>query len=194
MRCPYCYNPEIVLGKGQYPVSKVLDFLKQRQGMLDGVVFSGGECTLQPNLLFELAKQARQLGYQIKVDTNGTGTDVLRELADKQLLDYVALDFKSLPTKSRTITGRKDAFDHFKDSFLFLQKAQIPFEVRTTVHSHLISASYLQQMGQQLQEMGYQNTWFLQSYVAHSATIGDLGPSEVIDTSLIPKNMSIVNR
>ena len=93
MRCLYCYNPEIVLGKGTATFSEAISFLKSRQGLLDAVVFSGGECLIHKNILDQI-KTVKELGFLIKIDTNGSNPNVLKQLIKSNLIDYVALDFK----------------------------------------------------------------------------------------------------
>src|SRR5690606_32859804 len=100
MRCLYCYNPDIVLGKGKLSVDDARNFLKSRQSLLQGVVFSGGECTLHPDLV-PLARIAKTMGYQVKIDTNGTKPEVLEKLLNEKLVDYIAMDFKGLGEKHR---------------------------------------------------------------------------------------------
>ena len=103
MRCLYCYNPEIVLGKGTISFEKTLTFLNSRKYLLDAVVFSGGECLLHKNIL-ELITEVKKMGFLVKIDTNGSKPAVLRELLKKRLIDYVALDFKALPAHFKKIT------------------------------------------------------------------------------------------
>src|SRR5690606_7754538 len=103
MRCVYCYNPDIVLGKGKLSFAEVTRFLKSRQSLLQAEVFSGGACTLHP-AIFSLAKIAKEMGYRIKIDTNGTKPHVLKKLLTDRLIDYVALDFKGICKKHENIT------------------------------------------------------------------------------------------
>src|SRR5690606_23848771 len=125
MRCVYCYNPDIVLGKGKLSLQEVTRFLESRQALLQAVVFSGGECTLHP-AIFSLAKAAKDMGYLVKVDTNGTKPNVLKKLLAEQLIDYVALDFKGIGKKHQNITQSR-TFSTFATSLALLQSADIPF-------------------------------------------------------------------
>ena len=86
MRCLYCYNPEIVLGKGSISFEKALGFLRSRKILLDGVVFSGGECLLHKNII-ELIAEVKKMGFLVKIDTNGSQPKVLKSLIEKQLID-----------------------------------------------------------------------------------------------------------
>ncbi len=99
-RCPFCHNSELVLGTSPevednfYSEDEVLGFLKKRAGMLDGVCISGGEPTLHRDLP-ALITRIKELGYEVKLDTNGTNPDMLRRLLDDHLLDYIAMDIKA---------------------------------------------------------------------------------------------------
>ena len=103
MRCLYCYNPEIVLGKGKLTFQHALDFLHTRKNLLDAVVFSGGECLLHKNCL-EFIATVKKMGFLVKIDTNGSKPKVLHTLLHQQTIDYIALDFKSLPNTFEKIT------------------------------------------------------------------------------------------
>lgn len=172
MRCQYCYNPEIVLGKGNFGYDRALNFLQQRRGLLDGVVLSGGECTLHKG--FEaFAEQVKLMGYRLKIDTNGSRPKVLKRLIDQNLVDYVALDFKAMPRHFKNITN-SNLFNEFKQSLELLLNVGIGFEVRTTVHSSLIDRDHLEQMGQYLKDAGYRGNFYVQHFVNGSQTLRPL--------------------
>ena len=97
MRCPFCHNSLLVLSPNEVesiPTEEVLAFLKKRQGILDGVCVTGGEPLLQADLADFLGK-IKSLGFSVKLDTNGTNPQKLRELIDARLVDYVAMDIKN---------------------------------------------------------------------------------------------------
>ena len=123
MRCLYCYNPEIVLGKGTTTFSEAISFLKSRQGLLDAVVFSGGECLIHKNILDQI-KTIKELGFLIKIDTNGSNPNVLKQLIKSNLIDYVALDFKATRSNFQQIT-KSDLFPQFEKSFESLQEIKV---------------------------------------------------------------------
>ncbi|WP_051113369.1 anaerobic ribonucleoside-triphosphate reductase activating protein [Lunatimonas lonarensis] len=175
MRCGYCYNPEIVDGKGKISYGDVLHFLEKRKNLLDAVVFSGGECTLHQNVLW-LAHQIKELGMKVKIDTNGSRPHVLENLIAEKLVDYVALDFKALPGAYQKITASQ-LYGEFVESLDILVSNNIPFEVRTTLHSRLISQSDLVEMAKFLQEKGYQGKYYLQHYVGDTGSISFLPES-----------------
>ena len=90
MKCDYCYNPEIVFGKGSFYFSEIISLLKSRRNLLDAVVLSGGECLIHKDII-PFIKLVKSLGFLIKVDTNGSQPKVLEKLIEEQLIDYVAL-------------------------------------------------------------------------------------------------------
>jgi len=175
MRCLYCYNPEIVLGKGSISFGKTLSFLQSRINLLDGVVFSGGECLLHKNIL-ELITEVKKMGFKVKIDTNGSRPDILEKLIQNQLIDYVALDFKALPSEFEKIT-QSALFESFEKSFQILLQNQIAFEVRTTVHSDLLSKKDIWEMINYLEKHDYTGNYYIQHFVNEVTTIENLGYS-----------------
>lgn len=182
MRCQYCYNPDIVFGKGKIGIDQAQAFLKSRKSLLQAVVFSGGECTMHPDMM-PLVKIAKSLGYLIKVDTNGARPKLIKNLIDNDLLDYVALDFKGLGQRFHeiTVTG---SFEAFEETLDILLNANIQFEVRTTAHSQLLSAADLQEMLKFLEERGYRNNYYLQKALNNVKMIAELGDSNYGDEEL----------
>ena len=189
MRCLYCYNPEIVLGKGTISFEKVLAFLQTRKNLLDAVVFSGGECLLHKNIQ-ELIVTVKKMGFLVKIDTNGSKPKILQELIDQHLIDYVALDFKALPTHFEKIT-ESELFQPFEKSLHLLLESQVPFEVRTTVHSDLINENDARLMIDYLETKQYIGDYYFQYFMNGVETIGKLGYSsrvlerETLSTSKI---------
>ncbi len=172
MRCLYCYNPEIVLGKGKISMEKAEEFLNSRKGLLQAVVFSGGECTIHPDMK-ELVRFAKKLGYLIKIDTNGARPKVIKKLIDESLVDYVALDFKGIGQKFNEITVN-GSFKAFEETFLLLKNSNIDFEVRTTIHSTLLSKMDINSMICYLESMGYNRNYYLQLALNNVAMLSDL--------------------
>ena len=176
MRCPYCYNPHIVHGEGTVPIEDCFYFLKKRQGLLDGVVLSGGECTNYPKLI-EFCERVKALGYLIKIDTNGSRPDQLAKLFERNLVDYVAIDFKATESKYSKITNLNNGYALFCESLKLLQASGIKYEVRTTLHEDLLNADDLTEMGNDLEKLGYQGTFFIQRFL-ETENLGDLKASE----------------
>ncbi len=176
MRCVYCYNPDIVLGKGRLSIGEATAFLRSRRGLLQGVVLSGGECTLHP-AIFPLLEAAKEYGFDVKIDTNGSRPSVLEALLARQLVDYVALDFKALEHRFHTVT-QSGLFSAFAESLSLLNRSDVSFEVRTTVHSDLIGLADLQEMVKFLQHADYRGKYYIQHYVNGVPVLGRLGRSE----------------
>jgi pyruvate formate lyase activating enzyme len=175
MRCPYCYNPHIVLGEGSIDTDELLSFLHSRVGRLEGVVLSGGECTLYPEL-HNLCRDIKELGFKVKIDTNGSRPDTLRVLAEEKLIDCVALDFKA-PLPLFKATTRCDLYDKTLQSLRFLIQSGINFEVRTTVHTDLLNENAINSIVDILSNENYNGTYYLQNYLHAEKTLGDMQQS-----------------
>ncbi|WP_177734523.1 anaerobic ribonucleoside-triphosphate reductase activating protein [Flavobacterium inviolabile] len=177
MRCLYCYNPEIVLGKGTLDFEDIYRFLESRKGLLDGVVLSGGECTLHRHLHIFITT-IKAMGFAVKIDTNGSNPLLLKQLLLYHLIDYVSLDFKALPNQFQHIT-QSDLFSDFEQSLSLLLTAGIPFEIRTTVHSDLIPESDFIRMVDYLEEKGYTGNYYIQHYMNNVPTLSKLDVSQI---------------
>jgi pyruvate formate lyase activating enzyme len=171
MRCVYCYNPDIVLGKGKISYEEVLKFLSTRKNLLEGVVLSGGECTMHKDLI-PFAETINSEGFKIKIDTNGSRPDVIKALTERNLVQYVALDFKAPPGKFYEIT-KSDFFHEFQQTLRILISGKIPFEVRTTVHSGLLDKENIHQMIDILKEINYPGTFYLQNFLNNVPNLGN---------------------
>lgn len=133
--CPYCHNWETLIQERLAPLSfeDIISFLKKRLGVLDGVVISGGEPTLMDDLP-EKIKTIKELGYLVKLDTNGSNPEMLKELIDKKLIDYVAMDIKHSPSKYYDVIINKNiAFDDIKESIEILLENKVDYEFRITL-------------------------------------------------------------
>ncbi|MHB8100162.1 MAG: anaerobic ribonucleoside-triphosphate reductase activating protein [Sulfuricurvum sp.] len=172
LRCVYCYNPDIVFGEARIDEAEALDFLKKRKGMLEGVVLSGGECTLYPNLI-AFCSTIKELGYKIKLDTNGMRPDVIASLITLELIDYVALDYKAPDTKMGQICGGGSE-KRFWESFELLHGSHILYEVRTTLHPDLLRDEEIIAMATVLKNKGYEKEFYVQIFQEGSETLGQL--------------------
>lgn len=150
--CPYCHNIELAQNRPSIiiPESYVLGFLNRRRNLIDGVVISGGEPTLSPQLP-ELCRQIKKLDYPIKLDTNGSRPDVLGDLIQNQLINYVAMDIKTDLAQYRQIWGQIGDGNSIKKSIATLMSAGIPYEFRTTCVPPLISLQNIDEIGQLIQ-------------------------------------------
>lgn len=150
-RCPYCHNPELIemSGATALAVAPVLAFLKKRIGKLDGVVITGGEPTLQKNLP-ELVRQIKELGFCVKLDTNGTNPDMLQKLMDEDLIDYVAMDIKAPFEKYSDIVCKKINTNNILRSIEILKSSNIDYEFRTTVVKSQLCLEDFEKIGQMI--------------------------------------------
>ncbi len=140
-RCGYCHNPSLVLpelfaSSPDVAGDEILAFLKSRTGWLDGVVITGGEPTVQPDLKAFIIK-IKQLGFAVKLDTNGTNPALLKELIEERRIDFVAMDIKSVFVREEyeKVTGIRNAslFNRIRQSVEILKQHIIPCQFRTTV-------------------------------------------------------------
>ncbi len=138
-RCPFCHNPELVLSS-QFTVpagdntleKEFFEFLKTRQGKLDGICITGGEPTLQPDLVEFIAK-IKKMGFAVKLDSNGTRPDTLKELFDKKLVDYVAMDIKASLKNYEKVCNTKLDLERIKLSVDLIKNSGVDYEFRTTI-------------------------------------------------------------
>lgn len=152
-RCPYCHNPELINGKRQTANEmreQVLEFLKQRTGKLDGVVITGGEPTLHADLP-QFIKQIKELGFAVKLDTNGTNPEMLPQLIDEKLIDYVAMDIKAPIENYREIVCAKVDANKILKSIEILKTSNIDYEFRTTVVKSQLKLADFAKIGKLIQ-------------------------------------------
>jgi pyruvate formate lyase activating enzyme len=137
--CPYCHNPELAKGMAleQWPEQTAYDFLEERKGFLEGVVISGGEPSLHPDLI-RVCQTVRQMGYPIKLDTNGSCPNVLEELISRGLVDYVAMDIKTIPENYPQYIQKDCNTDAIISSIRLIKTSGLSHEFRTTCIRPLI--------------------------------------------------------
>ena len=164
-RCPFCHNASLVVDiptEADVSEEEFFSFLKKRQGILDGVCVSGGEPLLQPGIV-EFIRKIKELGYAVKLDTNGSFPDKLKDLVGKGLVDYVAMDIKSGCSSYSSCCGCDIPMDSILESIALLKEHPIPYEFRTTVVSELHSEEDMLEIGNMIQGA---SKYFLQSFVA----------------------------
>lgn len=163
-RCGYCHNPELFENKE--PVLSVpafFEFLNKRKGKLDGVVITGGEPTLHGKDLIEFIKEVKSLGFLVKLDTNGTHPDVLQELLNENLLDYIAMDIKAPLTKYKAITQTDIDTKIIKKSIDMIMNSGVDYEFRTTIVKSQLSVEDLRQIGELIQGA---KRYYMQKFLA----------------------------
>lgn len=150
-RCPFCHNSELLGADAEefMKAEELLAFLKSRVGILEGVCITGGEPTLQKDLP-ELLRAIKEMGYAVKLDTNGYRPDVLKALVEEGLVDYVAMDVKNSPERYAITCGiESDGFDlsRIEESMRFLMEGAVDYEFRTTVVKPLHDEETIGAMG-----------------------------------------------
>ena len=168
-RCPFCHNGDSVLGSNfSIPFEDILSFLKSRVGLIDAVVVSGGEPTLM-NDLEEKIEKIKELGFKIKLDTNGTNPDVLNKLLRKNLINYVAMDIKNSEDKyAETVGVTNPLMDKIKQSISIIMNSGIDYEFRTTLVAEYHTKESIEKMGELIKGA---KRLFLQKFVDREGVI-----------------------
>ncbi len=170
-RCPFCHNPDLVLPERFGPSvdeEELLRFLQKRSRVLDGVCVSGGEPLMQKDLP-ELLKKIKDLGYQIKLDTNGSYPAQLRRLCRDGLVDYVAMDIKnSAQSYAMTVGVERLDLTFVKESAAFLLEGDLPYEFRTTVVKEFHTESDFEEIGKWL---AGKEKYYLQTFSAEHGVL-----------------------
>ena len=170
LRCPFCHNAPLVCAcpAPQMTEAELLSFLKKRQGILDGVCITGGEPTLRPELPAFIAR-IRELGFSVKLDTNGTNPAMLRRLLMDKQLEYVAMDIKNAPSRYHKTCGGVDVLSAVQESAALLMEGHTDYEFRTTCVHPLHDAQALQEIGQWLAGA---KAYYLQNFVDSGDLVG----------------------
>ena len=151
-RCPFCHNFELIDGTAQ-PVmtdDELIDFLKGRKALLDGVAITGGEPCLHKDLP-ELIKRIRAEGYKVKLDTNGYHPEMLKKILDEKLVDYVAMDIKNSEEKYALTCGLESIdLDIIKESVSLLMNGDTDYEFRTTVINEFHEEADFEKIGEMI--------------------------------------------
>lgn len=175
-RCPFCHNSDLLGKDGPEGMTdeELLKFLDKRRGLLDAVCITGGEPTLQPELE-KLIRAIKEMGYAVKLDTNGARPEVLKKLSREGLLDYVAMDIKNSPEGyGETVGIPRLTFDVVEESVRFLLEGEQPYEFRTTVVAEFHNETRIENMGKWLSSLvpGKKPAkLFLQSYIDRDSVL-----------------------
>ncbi len=171
LRCPFCHNASLV----RFPrengnvEEEVLSYLEKRKGILEGVCVTGGEPLLQPDLLSFLEK-GKKMGYQMKLDTNGSDAEALRRILSSGFVDYVAMDIKSAPASYEKAIGVKMDFSPFQKSIQVLRESSVPYEFRTTLVKGIHQEEDLEAIAELL---AGEKRYFLQGFVDSGNLLGE---------------------
>lgn len=175
-KCGYCHNPELS-ANGMNKEGAVIDlpsfftFLDKRKGKLDGVVITGGEPTLQKGL-YQFIFEIKNMGFCVKLDTNGSNPELLRQLIEDKLVDYVAMDIKAPMDKYHDVIKTKIPLDNIYQSIKILLENKIDYEFRTTVVKEQLNFDDFKKIGELINGA---NKYFLQKFI----------PSKTLDESFM---------
>lgn len=170
LRCPFCHNASLVLTNPEPAMTEAefFAFLKKRKGLLDGVCVTGGEPTLRKDLP-DFIRRIREMGYLVKLDTNGSNPEMLEGLLKENLLDYVAMDIKNCPDRYAETCGGPDILSKVEECLNLLRESNVEWELRTTCVKPFHDEKALEAIGKWL--TGTKN-YFLQSFVDSGDLIG----------------------
>ncbi|MDO5441530.1 MAG: anaerobic ribonucleoside-triphosphate reductase activating protein [Bacillota bacterium] len=170
MRCPFCHNSELIDVSADVIMTdeELLTFLKGRQGLLDGVAFTGGEPLLRKELP-DLLKEVKALGFATKLDTNGAHPKALKSILDARLVDYVAMDIKNSPEKYPQTSGKANLdITKIKESIEIIMYSGVDYEFRTTVVDQLHDESSFIGIGQLIKGA---KRYFLQAFTDRDTVV-----------------------
>jgi pyruvate formate lyase activating enzyme len=173
-RCPYCHNPELVnpeMYAECLTEEAIFSFLAKRKGKIDAVAITGGEPTIQHDLM-DFVKRVRKTGYSIKVDTNGSHPEVIEQLISMKLLDYIAMDIKSPADKFKNLTKSDINYQKITQTIELIMKSGIPYEFRTTVLKRLLDENDIVNIAHSIRNA---RLYILQQFI----------PSKVLDRRLM---------
>ncbi len=181
--CPFCHNSFLVEQNGHQSIDEeeILSYLKKRQGVLEGVCISGGEPLLH-NELEDFIVKVKELGYKVKLDTNGSFPDKLKKLVKKGLVDYVAMDVKNRLGKYLETSGIENLdVESVKESISFLMTDSVDYEFRTTVAKGLHTVSDILDLSKEIKGA---KRYYIQNFVDSGNILGK-GLSPVDEITLI---------
>ncbi|MBR2974349.1 MAG: anaerobic ribonucleoside-triphosphate reductase activating protein [Clostridia bacterium] len=170
MRCPFCHNAHLVAQiDQQIDQQEVLDLLHKRKGVLEGICISGGEPLMQKDIV-EFVTKVKQMGYKVKLDTNGTSYDKLRYLIDNKLVDYVAMDVKNSKALYNVTCGCEVDLDTVCKCVDLLLLGKVDYEFRTTLCHPLHDSDSIKDMAEWLKDAKH---WYLQQFVDSGNLVGE---------------------
>ncbi len=171
LRCPFCHNAGLVRTPCAQPSveDEVWDYLERRRGILDGVCVTGGEPLLQPDLPAFL-RRVRELGYAVKLDTNGSLPQRLEQVLGAGLVDYVAMDVKSSPAGYAKAVGTEVDIAVYERSLRLLRDSGVPYELRTTAVGGIHTPEDFAAIGEWLGEVP---AYYIQRFVDSGQLLGD---------------------
>ena len=169
-RCPFCHNATLVRGEGEnITKEEFFKFLSKRQGLLDGVCITGGEPLLQRDIA-DFMRKIKEMGFEVKLDTNGSFPEKLKELCEAGLVDYVAMDIKSNLEGYSRAAGASVNTEKIRESVEFLVGGTVDYEFRTTVAKGAVLLSDMEGIGELISGA---KRYFLQGFVDSGDILGE---------------------
>ncbi len=163
-RCPYCHNPELVdeTVEKTYTEEEIISFLDTRRDMLDGLVITGGEPTIHEDLI-PFMRKVKEMGFLVKLDTNGTDPEMIKKSIVNGLVDYIAMDIKApLSTYAQNV-GRPVNTQAIQASIQLIMDSPVEYEFRTTVIKSLLSPEEIEKIGQDIKGA---RRYYLQKFIS----------------------------
>lgn len=163
--CPYCHNPELVISNIVEPIhtNTIYSFLKSRIGLLDAVVITGGEPTLHKDLP-DFIKNIKDMGFLVKLDTNGSNPLMVEHLIKNKLIDYIAMDIKAPFDEYKNIVSKDINVENVKKTFEIVVQNKIDYEFRTTVVSNLLNYESFEKISEMFKQKGKIKKYYLQRF------------------------------
>lgn len=162
--CPYCHNPELVLPEKfekTIPEEDIFDFLNKRKKYLEGVCITGGEPTIQKDIL-EFIEKIKKMGFKVKLDTNGSKPEIIEKLINERIIDYISMDLKGPLEKYKIITGVELEIEKILKSVELIKNSEIDYEFRTTIVKSQISIGDFEEIGKIIKSC---KKYFLQKFI-----------------------------
>lgn len=198
-RCGFCHNPELVLPE-KFPElnemeKEFFEHLEKRKGKLEGVCITGGEPTIQPDII-EFIRKIKDMGYLVKLDSNGSNPHVLEKIIQEGLVDFIAMDIKSAPENYSKVVGLNVDIEKIKKSVKMIMESGIDYEFRTTVVPGVHSEEEFLEVGKWIKGA---KAYYLQEYremITLDEKIGQKTKGKKIDLEKIrqsiEKNIKVV--
>lgn len=171
-RCPFCYNRSIVeKTTSAYDTDDVLNMIETRSKIINAVVITGGEPTLYGDSLISLILKIKELGFKVKLDTNGTNPTLLKRIIVENLIDFVAMDIKNIFSKYNETTGVNVSINNIKESIEVIEMSDIPYQFRTTINKTMHTINDINEIKSYLKDV---SKYKIQTYTYNKEQIKDI--------------------
>ncbi|MGB9781120.1 anaerobic ribonucleoside-triphosphate reductase activating protein [Caldanaerobacter sp.] len=191
-KCPYCHNSYLIkVREGKRTEEEFFDYLKKRANLIEGVCITGGEPTLWKGLE-DFIKNIKELGFEVKLDTNGSRPEILERLIDKKLLDYIAMDIKAPKEKYILFLQKEEDIENVIKSVELIKDSGVEYEFRTTVNDKLLTLEDFDSIGTLISRA---KRYVLQRYKYNEGVLDkELSGEEDCDLNFILKAKDIVSQ